>query len=220
MTDDTHLPIQRCIAGCEIRELSDIELLAVIIGTGTRKIHVLELAARLFTSFGGLSGLYDAGVRELASVNGVGLSKSVRILSSLEAGKRIIHTGDKSALCDSPLAAWKAVLPEYSGVKREEFRVLVLDSKNRVIRNSCTSVGTVSEAIVHPREVFRDAIREAGSSVILVHNHPSGELSPSKEDVDVTNRIRDAGKIIGITLLDHIIVSNSGYFSMKEEGFI
>ena len=218
--NDTHLPVQRCLAGAEISELSDIELIAVIIGSGSRTVPVLELAARLFDMFGGLSGLYDAGLRELASIKGVGPFKAVRILSSLEAGKRIIHSGNRSETCDSPLSAWKTVIPGYSGIKREEFRVLVLDSKNRLIRNARTSIGTVSEAIVHPREIFRDAIREAGSSVILVHNHPSGVLTPSKEDIDVTTRIREAGRIIGIQLLDHLIVSSSGYLSMKEEGYI
>ncbi len=218
--NDSHLPIQRCLAGCDIRALSDIELIAVIIGSGSKALPVLELAARLFSSFGGLCGIYDSGVRELSSVKGVSSIKAIRLLSSLEAGKRIIHAHDRTELCDSPLSAWKVVIPEYSGIKHEEFRVLILDSKNRVIRNTCTSMGTVSEAIVHPREIFRDAIREAGSSVILVHNHPSGVLTPSKEDIDVTTRIREAGRIIGIQLLDHIIVSTAGYLSMKEEGFI
>jgi DNA repair protein RadC len=220
MTENRMLPVQKCLAGFEIRELSDIELVAAILGSGTRDLHVFELAARLFSRFDGLSGIYDAGIRELSKIDGIGNVKSIRLLSSLEAGRRIVREINRTNLCDSPLSVWKLILSEFSCSRREEFRVLVLDNKNRLIRNARTSVGTVSEAIVHPREVFRDAIRESGSAVILVHNHPSGVLTPSREDIDVTKRIMEAGKIIGITLLDHLIVSETGYLSMKEDGFL
>jgi DNA repair protein RadC len=105
-------------------------------------------------------------------------------------------------------------------LRNEEFRVLILNNKNHVLKCSITSVGTVSEAIIHPREIFRDAIREAGASIIVAHNHPSGVVLPSKEDIASTRRIKEAGFIIGIELLDHVIISASSYFSLKEAGYI
>jgi len=218
MQKDNHLPIQKCLSGKEVKELSDIELLAVIIGNGSKESPVLELAAHLYNMFRGLAGIYRAGIRELSSVQGIGKTKAVRLHSSLEAGRRIISSENPS--CDSPLKVWQFLLPEIACLKQEEFRVIVLNNKNHVIRIARTSVGTLTETIVHPREIFRDAIRESGSSVILVHNHPSGVLTPSREDIEITRRINEAGKIIGIRLLDHLIVSEMSYLSMKEDGYI
>jgi DNA repair protein RadC len=216
-----HLPIQKCISGRHVKELSDIELLAVILGTGLRDSSVIEIAARLYNDFRGLSGIYSAGIRELSSVSGIGTVKAIRILSSLEAGRRILASSDlEMQNCDSPLNVWKCLLPEIACLKQEEFRVIVLDNKNRIIRITRISIGTVSETIVHPREIFRDAVKESGVSIILAHNHPSGVLTPSREDIEVTRRIIDAGKIMGIHLLDHLIVSDRGYLSMKEEGYM
>lgn len=121
---------------------------------------------------------------------------------------------------DSPAMVWRHLLPEFAGLKREEFRVLVLNNKNHVIRKCVVSVGTISEAIVHPREVFREAIREAGSSIIIAHNHPSGVLTPSNEDIQTTKRIRESGEIIGIELLDHLIIGELSYLSMREAGYL
>jgi DNA repair protein RadC len=140
--------------------------------------------------------------------------------SSLEAGRRIISSENMNPSCDSPLKVWQFLLPEIACLKQEEFRVIVLNNKNHVIRITRTSIGTLTEAIVHPREIFLDAIRESGSSVILVHNHPSGVLTPSREDIEITKRINEAGKIIGIRLLDHLIVSELSYLSMKEDGYL
>jgi DNA repair protein RadC len=216
-----HLPVQKCMSGKHVKELSDIELLAVILGTGLRDSSVIEIAARLYNDFRGLSGIYSAGIRELSSVSGIGTIKAIRILSSLEAGRRILSSSNSELQnCDSPLNVWKCLLPEIACLKQEEFRVIVLDNKNRVIRITRISIGTVSETIVHPREIFRDAVKESGVSIILAHNHPSGVLTPSREDIEVTRRIIDAGKIMGIHLLDHLIVSDRGYLSMKEEGYI
>jgi len=220
MQKDFHLPIQKCLSGKEVKELSDIELLAVIIGNGSKESPVIELAAHIYNSFKGLAGIYRSGIRELSSIQGIGKTKAIRLHSSLEAGRRIISSENLNPSCESPLKVWQFLLPEIACLKQEEFRVIVLNNKNHVLRITRTSVGTLSEAIVHPREIFRDAIRESGSSVILVHNHPSGVLIPSREDIEITKRINEAGKIIGIRLLDHLIVSELSYLSMKEDGYI
>lgn len=215
-----HLPIQKCVAGSEISTLSDIELLAVVIGTGTKEMNALDLAARLYSQFKGIEGIRNAGMRELASVQGIGMTKSIRILSAIEAGRRVIGEREDSTVIDSPSKVWNLFLPDIAGLQKEVFRTLVLNNKNALLRKSMISVGTISETIVHPREIFRDAIRESGSSVIIAHNHPSGVLTPSKEDIEVTARVAEAGKIIGIRLVDHVIMSDRSYLSMREEQYI
>jgi DNA repair protein RadC len=146
--------------------------------------------------------------------------KSARILAAFELGRRALSPGPALECANSPAAVWKYLLPEFIGLSREEFRLLVLDNKNHVIRKSVISIGTISEALVHPREVFREAIREAGAAIIIAHNHPSGVLTPSAEDVQTTRRLKEAGEIIGIALLDHVIVSDRAYLSMREEGLL
>jgi len=214
------LPVQKCVAGGSVRELSDHELLAVVLGTGDRNRDVIDLSAELIRNFGGIPGLYGAGMREISSHPGMGPVKSVRLQASFELGRRILASRQPLTKVDSPALVWKHLLADFVGLRREEFRVLVLDNKNHVIKKSVVSVGTISEAIVHPREVYREAIREAGSSIIIAHNHPSGVLTPSNEDIQTTRRIRDSGEILGIELLDHLIITEVSYLSMREAGYM
>jgi len=213
------LPLQKCIAGEEIRNLSDTELLAVLLGSGTRKGDVIDLSSGTLKEFGGLGGLFQSGIREIAGTHGIGLKKAIRIHTAFEMGRRIITDRNNMKFIDSPEAVWKLLLPEMAAAEKEIFMTLVVNNKNCLLKKVMVSVGTVSETIVHPREVFREAIREGGSSVIVAHNHPSGNLSPSREDVVTTRRIKEAGKIIGIPLLDHIIITNTSFFSLKEGGY-
>jgi DNA repair protein RadC len=215
-----HFPVQKCIAGNDITSLSDIELLAVIIGTGMNKLNALDLATQVYSIFRGTAGIHRCGIRELATVKGIGLTKAVKILAALELGKRIIGGDGESTTIDSPSKVWKLFLPEITGLKQEIFRTVVLNNKNLLLKKSIISVGTISETIVHPREIFRDAIRESGASIIIAHNHPSGVLTPSKEDLEVTKRIAEAGKILGIHLIDHVILSERSYLSLREENHI
>jgi DNA repair protein RadC len=217
---ERQLPLQKCVAGGSVRELSDHELLAVILGTGDRNKDVIDMSGDLMRRFGGLPGLFGAGLREMLCHPGMGPVKSIRLQASFELGRRMLAAQVPLEKVDSPAMVWKHLLPDFVGLKREEFRVLVLNNKNHVIKKNVVSVGTISEAIVHPREVFREAIREAGSSIIITHNHPSGVLTPSKEDIQTTKRIREAGDIIGIELLDHIILSEVSYLSMREAGYM
>ncbi len=220
--DDTgsELPIQRCIAGEEVKNLADHELVAVILGTGSRDKNVLSVAMDLINGFEGLRGVYGAGIREMAGLPGIGLKKAIKILAAFELGKRLLSVQNTAVIVDSPDKVWRLLQPEMGCLNREEFKVIVLNNKNHVLKKSTISMGTVSEAIIHPREIFRDAIREAGTSIIVAHNHPSGVLVPSSEDISATRRIKEAGAIIGIELLDHVIIGISSYLSLKEAGFL
>jgi len=214
------MPVQKCIAGEDISNLSDVELLAVIIGTGGKNSDVMELSSALIKKHNGLRGIRNAGIREIAVNCGIGLKKAVKIKTAFELGKRVLGSIDANYILCSPEAVWRYLLPEVAGLNREQFRVLVMNNKNILIKKSVVSIGTISEAIVHPREVFKEAIRESGSSIIVAHNHPSGEVNPSREDISTTKRLSEAGKLIGIPLLDHVIVCDSAYYSMKENGYI
>ncbi len=215
-----HLPFQRCMRGEEIRRLSDTEILALLIGSGTPKIDIMSLAASSIQNFGGLPGISRSGLRELAREPGIGMKKAVRLLAAFEAGRRALTETQRFEKVSSPEAVWKVVLPLMAGLATEEFRVLILNNRHHLIKNNLISMGSVSEAIVHPREVFRDAIREGASAIIICHNHPSGSLEPSREDVAATERISEAGRIVGIPLLDHVIISSSGFLSLKEAGYL
>lgn len=214
------MPIQRSRNGEDIRTFSDTELLAVVLSTGSRSIGVMQCAQSLLGAFDGIKGIFNAGLRELASHSGVGMAKAVRVQCALELGRRIISSGKELTHIGNPEAVWLAVLPEIVGLQQEEFRVLVVNNRNRLLKRLVVSKGTVSQAIVHPREIFKEAIKEGGSGIIMIHNHPSGILFPSEEDLSVTERIRQAGEIIGIPLLDHVIVSDTAYFSLMTEGCI
>lgn len=215
-----HLPIQKCIAGIEVKSLSDIELLAITIGTATKGKNVINLAAQVYNYFQGLTGIYTCGIRELTKINGIGLKKAIKILAALEMGKRIISKESPNILLDSPGKIWRFFLSEIIGLKQEVFNILILNNKNLLLKKSIISIGTISQTIVHPREIFINAIRETGSAIIMVHNHPSGSLIPSDADINITKRISQAGEIIGIQLLDHIIVSERSYFSFRDEGYL
>lgn len=214
------LPVQKCQEGGDIRALSDHELLAVVVGSGTRDADVIDLSTGMLRQFGGLGGLASAGIREIASTRGVGFTKAVRIHSAFEMGRRVVTMPVAGRHLNSPAAVWELLLPQMACLDREEFRVLILNNKNGLLKNSMISAGTISEAIVHPREVFRDAIRESGAAVIVAHNHPTGELTPSREDIQTTRRLAEAGTIVGIPVLDHLIITNASYYSFKEGGYL
>lgn len=217
---ETMLPIQKCIAGSEIRSLSDLELLAILLGTGVRDFDVLDVSSLLLKKYGGLIGIAGAGLYEIVKNQGVGIKKAIRIHAAFELGKRVIVDPRDIREINSPETVWRFLLPEMAGMQHEEFRVLILNAKNRLLRNSVVSRGTISSTLVHPREVFRDAIREGGSGIIIAHNHPSGVLEPSQDDIRTTHRISEAGVLLGIPLMDHVIITNSAFLSMKECGFL
>lgn len=218
--DNDHFPIQKCIQGDDVRTLSDHELLAVILGTGSKSRNVFELSAAVLMECGGFSGLVKSGLREIAKYRGIGLKKAIRIHAAIEIGKRAISDPVHRISIDQPQSVWKLLLPAIACQQNEVFWVLVLNNKNCILKKAAISMGTVTEALVHPREVFYHAIREGGSSIIVAHNHPSGITEPSKEDISTTQRIVKAGKLLGIPLLDHVILSNTSFYSLKEGGYI
>jgi DNA repair protein RadC len=210
------LPVQRCINGDSVDDLSDAELIAILLGTGVKGKDVMECAFGLIQQFGSVSGIYHAGIREIASINGVGVVKAVRLKAAMELGKRLIAPRNYEESIDSPRMVWECLVGDIACSRQEEFWVMILDNKNRLIKKARISIGTISEALVHPREVFRDAIREAASSIIIAHNHPSGVLKPSVNDIEITKRVAQAGSIVGIQLLDHVIVTDNDYLSLRE----
>ncbi len=216
----SHFPIQKCLAGTKIQSLSDIELLAIIIGSALPGSNVINLATEIYHKYHGLPGLTRCGIRELTKVPGIGLIKSIKILAALEMGKRSLNINTLKIEINTPGKVWHLLLPDIIGLKKEIFYLLVLNQKNFLLKKSIVSIGTVSETLVHPREIFNEAIRESGSSIIIAHNHPSGVNIPSNEDLKITRRIKKAGAIIGIQLLDHIIICEKTYFSFKDNGHL
>ena len=201
--------------------LSESELLAILLGTGSREATALELASLLMARFKNLRLLLDATVEELSEVKGVGPAKASQVKAALELARRVSqYSGPSRPVITSPDDAAGLVMEEMRHYDREHFRALLLNTKNQVIGTDNVSVGTLNSSAVHPRELFRNAIKRSAASVILVHNHPSGDPTPSREDLDVTGRLSEAGKIIGIEVLDHIIIGDNRFTSFKAKGLI
>jgi len=200
--------------------LSDGELLGLLFGIGSREKTAVELAGEVISEAGGLHGLYDVSVHELMQVNGIGEAKACIILAAVELGRRIGQVRNPGRpMISSPADVDRLLRGRIANLDRENFVVVLLNTKNEVIGTPTVSVGTLSASLVHPREVFKPAIRASAASVILAHNHPSGKVEPSREDREVTRRLGEAAEILGIEVLDHVIVGD-GYFSMKERGML
>ena len=200
--------------------LSDGELLGLIFGIGSREKTAMELAGEVISEAGGLHGLYDVSVHELMRVNGIGEAKACITLAAVELGRRIGQVRNPGRpVISSPADVERLLRGRIAHLDRENFVVVLLNTKNEVIEASTVSVGTLGASLVHPREVFKPAVRASAASVILAHNHPSGKVEPSQEDREVTKRLGEAAGILGIEVLDHVIVGD-GYFSMKEHGML
>jgi len=202
--------------------LSTSELIAVLIGSGTRGESVLLTAQKLLSEFGNLKNIAGASVKELSRLKGIGPARAMQIKAAFELGRRLEDPDycTSESPVQSPEQAYKSVQEKLKGKKKEHFYLLCLDTRNRVCSKKQVSVGNLDSSIVHPREVFKDAISSLAASVIFVHNHPSGDLEPSSEDVNLTKRLVDAGELLGIPVLDHIIVSDRGYTSLKSRNLV
>ena len=200
-------------------DLTDEELVALILSTGTTGADALHLARRLLARFGDLRSLARASLTELMAEPGLGPAKASRVQAALELGMR---SACRAIAPGDPILSSRQVAREFgprlSHLDREHFYVLLLDTKHRKIKDVCVSVGTLDAAIVHPREVFRPAVAESAAAVILVHNHPSGDPTPSDEDRLVTRRLATTGTVIGVELLDHVIVGKGGSVSLRDAG--
>ena len=197
--------------------LSAQEILALILGRGIKGESVMVTSQKLLSRFGNLKGIANASIEELTQTRGIGPAKAAQIKAALELSKRMeVDVNEKpKPLLKSPEDVAAVVKSRLKGKKKEHFLVLCLDTRNRLINDKLVSMGSLDTSIVHPREVFKEAVSSSAASVIFVHNHPSGDPEPSKEDVELTKRLAKAGEIIGIDVLDHIIVCNESYLSLK-----
>lgn len=198
--------------------LTEAELLAIILGIGSTRSNALELAQQLLMKHEGLRHLKDASLQDLMSEHGVGLAKAVSIKAAIELGRRMALYQNHKPCITSPEDVKNLVMEEMRYFDREHFRTVYLDRKGGLLGMEDISVGGLHSSLVHPREVFKNAIKKSAASVILIHNHPSGDPGPSSEDIQVTRRIVEAGNIMGIEVLDHIIIGDNTYCSMKSRG--
>ena len=197
--------------------LSAQEILALILGRGIKGESVMVTSQRLLSRFGNLKGVANASMEELSEIKGIGPAKAAQIKAAVELSKRLESVADESQKppIKSPADVATIVRGQLKGKKKEHFLVLCLDTRNRLINCKPVSMGSLDTSVVHPREVFKEAISSSAASVIFVHNHPSGDPEPSKEDIELTKRLSKAGEIMGIEVLDHIIVCDKSYLSLK-----
>ena len=201
--------------------LSNREVLAILLRTGSPGENVLALAERILTDAGGLTGLGKMTFQELSQIHGLGKAKSATLKAALELGRRSVSADPVTRpVIQCPQDVAHIVMEEMRYLDREHFRVMSLSTKNHVLGISQISVGSLNASLVHPRECFKEAIRRNSNSIILVHNHPSGDPTPSPEDIEVTTRLVDGGKILGIEVLDHVIIGDKRFTSLKEQGKI
>ena len=201
--------------------LSDAELLAIQLGTGVPGLSVLEVARELLTQFGSLQELAGREVAEVAAVRGVGRAKAVRLASVFEITRRLrSRNGPSRPVLSSPEQVFGRYGPLMEDLRREVFRIALLDAQNGLLRDRVISEGTLSASLVHPREVFKPAILESAASVILLHNHPSGDPTPSREDIRLTRQLVECAHLLDLRINDHVIVGHGTYVSLAEKGII
>jgi len=201
--------------------LSNREVLAIILRTGVKGENVLDFAERLLTETGGLAGLARLTVHELTQHHGMGVAKACELKAALELGRRSVSADPiVRPVINSPQDIAHLVMEEMRYLDREHFRVVCLSTKNHVLGISAISIGSLNSSMVHPRECFKEAIRRNSNAIILLHNHPSGDPTPSREDIEVTRRLAEGGQILGIEVLDHVIIGDNRYISLKERGIL
>jgi DNA repair protein radc len=201
--------------------LSDAELLAILLRTGTRNESAINLAARILRECGGLRQLVDMSIAELTNIRGVGPAKAVQLRAGIELGRRLARrAASDRPVIRKPEDAAKLVMEDLRSELKEHFVCLFLNTKNQVLARETLSVGTLNASLVHPREVFRPAIKRGSASIICLHNHPSGDPTPSPEDISLTRRLHEAGSLIGIDVLDHIVIGDGRFVSLKEQGYL
>jgi DNA repair protein RadC len=209
------------LAGLGAEALSDAELVALLLRTGGRAGSALAIARALLSRLGGLRGLARADAAELCRQAGVGGAKAASLLGAVELARRLagrrLRPGDPIR---SAADVHRHFFPRLRDAPQERFLVVLLDGRHRVIRTVMASQGTLTASLVHPREVFGPALREPAAAVVLVHNHPSGDPTPSREDCEITGRLRDVGELLGIPVVDHVVVAEQGYTSLREAGLL
>jgi len=201
--------------------LSDAQLLAILLRTGGGGKSALDLAIETLNSFGNLNKIDHASLGEFAGIKGIGKAKVAQIKAALELGRRLLgEHHERGPVFSTGHDVYSYYHRFFKNLKKEVFRCAMLDAKNRVFKECRISEGTLTNSLIHPREAFRDAIKESAASVIFAHNHPSGDTTPSREDILITERLVNAGEIVGIKVLDHVIIGDETYTSMFEKGYI
>lgn len=205
-----------------VSALSNAELLAILIRTGHKEDTALDVAQRILSMDDrGIEFLEDTTIQELTQIKGIGNCKAAQILAAVEIGKRITRIGTHDRIkVTTPGILADLMMDEMRYLNKEYFKIAILDTKNQILTIENISIGTLNASIVHPRDVFKIAIKRNANSIILIHNHPSGDTTPSSEDINITRRLVDAGDLIGIKVLDHIIIGDNKYLSLKEKNLI
>ena len=196
--------------------LSDAELFAIILRTGISGENIVEVSNRLISEYG-LKNLFDCSLKELQKIKGIGPSKAMQILAMAELGKRYSNSKNQVLKIKCAKDVFDLMHEELKNKKQEEFWVLLLNTQNIIIKKELITKGVLDASILHPREVFKPAVKYSAGKIILVHNHPSGSSEPSQEDLEVTRQLIDAGKLIDIKILDHVIIGNESYWSWIED---
>lgn len=200
--------------------LSNHELLSIIIRSGSVQENAISLAQRIFSTYD-LLQLSAINIKQLTAITGIKESKAAQIAACFELARRLENfTRDSKIKINSPEDVYRRLYPGMRESKKETFVELCLDTKNQIIRENTVSIGSLNANIVHPREVFRCALIESAAHIIVAHNHPSGDPTPSREDIEITKKLIETGKIMGIDVLDHVIIGDGRHFSMKEAGHI
>jgi len=201
--------------------LSNAELLAILLRTGTVEESAIGLAHRVLTESSGLRALGEMSTEQFMQIKGIGAAKALQIQAGVELGRRIAgSTRSDAVIIRSPQDVTRLLTEDLRYLTKEHFVCLFLNTKNHVIGQETLSIGSLNASIVHPREVFQAAIKRNSAAIVCAHNHPSGDPTPSSQDIDITKRLVEAGEIIGIDVLDHIIIGDNGYISLKEKGYM
>ena len=205
-----------------IDNLSDVELLSIILKTGTKKNSVKDISCNILNDIKDIRNLKKLTYNDLIKYDGIGKVKAIEILTSLELGKRVYQEVNETDIinCTNPSNIIKYFNYLFKDKKQEEFYVILLDNKKNYIKKMLLFKGTINMSIVHPREIFKEAYLSSASYLICLHNHPTGDATPSNEDVNLTNKIKEIGLIHSIPLIDHIIIGNNNYFSFYENNMI
>lgn len=203
------------------QSLSNSELIAIILGTGSKSENVLHLSNRILKQCGGLNGLLTLTPEEFMTLKGIGKAKATQIIAVGELARRFkAYKSGEVYIIKSPRDVAGLVMDEMSLFNKEHLRLIMLNTKNKVIACKDVSIGNINSAIVHPREIFCEAIKKSSASIIICHNHPSGDCTPSLEDINVTKRLKRCSEILGINLLDHLIIGHGNYISLKEKNIL